>query len=459
MVVSKDNSCTTNNACPTYEFMLLNVARLLLNMSRDKSKIKFIGDLCSNQTLFIALCETFLSDVISDFEISISNYNIIRCDRYSRIGGGVCIYLKQSICYDLLLSYSNSVCDLLIIRLIQPELIVILIYRPPSCSGPQFEDVILKMKSVMFKLASPLPNIIMLGDFNLPTMSWSQPGDCFISRVFCPFVESLFLQQYVNLPTRKNNILDLVFCNSELIDSIDICDTFISDHCLLTVNTSIPVCFSKYHIIVNPPSSIFEMLNFRRCNWLTLQCALRDINWGALFSLVLNEDYFNVFMREITKVCTKIVPKARSTHCRVSSFFKERKGMMKRRTKLRKSLLRSHSQPTLNKLMTIEEDIITSHINELSHEEAIAVAKIKEDPNFFFRYAKRFSITKQEIGPLYSDNGSLTNDKKLICKLLLEQFNSAFSIPLSNKVVLFQFIRVVINNYHLITAQYLSLQS
>ena len=43
------------------------------------------------------------------------------------------------------------------------------------------------------------------------------------------------------------------------------------------------------------------MLNFKRCDWLTLQCALRDINWGALFSLVLNEDYFNVFMREIDK--------------------------------------------------------------------------------------------------------------------------------------------------------------
>ena len=310
---------------------------------------------------------------------------------------------------------------------------VILLYRPPSCSGPQYEDVILKMKSVMFKLVSPLPNIIMLGDFNLPTMSWSQPGDCFISRIFCPFVESLFLQQFVNVPTRKKYILDLVFCNSELIDGIDICDTFISDHCLLTVTTFIPVCFTKYYSIVNPPSSIFEMLNFKRCDWLSLQCALRDINWGALFSLVLNEDYFNVFMREITKVCTKIVPKAKSTHCHISSFYKERKGMMKRRTKLRKSLL--HSQQTLNKLMAIEEAIITSHINEHSHEEAIAVAKIKEDPNFFFRYAKRFSITKQEIGPFYSDNGSLTNDKKLICKLLLEQFNSAFSIPLSDKVV------------------------
>ena len=109
--------------------------------------------------------------------------------------------------------------------------------------------------------------------------------------------------------------------------------------------------------------------------------------------------------------------------------------MMKRRTKLRKSLLHSHSQQTRNKLMAIEEAIISSHINELSHEEAIAIAKIKEDPNFFFRYAKRLSITKQEIGPFYSDNGSLTNDKKLICKLLLEQFNSSFSIPLSDKVV------------------------
>ena len=120
--------------------------------------------------------------------------------------------------------------------------------------------------------------------------------------------------------------MDLVFCNSELIDSIDICDIFISDHCSLTVNSSIPVCFSKYHTIVNPPSSIFEMLNFKRCNWLTIQCALRDINWDALYSLVLNEDYFNVFMREITKVCTQMVPKARSTHCRVSSFYKEKKG-------------------------------------------------------------------------------------------------------------------------------------
>ena len=88
------------------------------------------------------------------------------------------------------------------------------------------------------------------------------------------------------------------------------------------VHTSIPVCYTKYHIMVNPPSSIFEMLNFKRCNWLSLQSALRDINWGALFSLVLDEDYFNVFIREIAKVCIQIVPKARTTHCHISRFLK-----------------------------------------------------------------------------------------------------------------------------------------
>ena len=40
VVASQDYSCTTNNACHTYEFMLLNVACLLLSMSKDKSNIQ-----------------------------------------------------------------------------------------------------------------------------------------------------------------------------------------------------------------------------------------------------------------------------------------------------------------------------------------------------------------------------------------------------------------------------------
>ena len=42
-----------------------------------------------------------------------------------------------------------------------------------------------------------------------------------------------------------------------------------------------------------------------------------------------------------------------------------------------------------------------------------AVAKIKDDPNYFYRYAKKFSIVKSDIGPLLDSSGNLTSDEKL----------------------------------------------
>ena len=41
----------------------------------------------------------------------------------------------------------------------------------------------------------------------------------------------------------------------------------------------------------------------------------------------------------------------------------------------------------------------------------------------------KFSIVKSDIGPLLDSSGNLTSDKKIICKLLLDQFNKIFSTP------------------------------
>ena len=38
---------------------------------------------------------------------------------------------------------------------------------------------------------------------------------------------------------------------------------------------------------------------------------------------------------------------------------------------------------------------------EKLYEESLAVAKIKSDPNYFIRYAKKFSVCVSYIGPLY----------------------------------------------------------
>ena len=69
---------------------------------------------------------------------------------------------------------------------------------------------------------------------------------------------------------------------------------------------------------------------------------------------------------------------------------------MRKRTKLRKM----SSIKSITQLIKIEQAICDSHFNEKLNEESIAVAKIKTDPNFFFRYAKKNCICKSDIGPI-----------------------------------------------------------
>ena len=50
------------------------------------------------------------------------------------------------------------------------------------------------------------------------------------------------------------------------------------------------------------------------------------------------------------------------------------------------------------------------------HEEHVVVSKIKVDPKHFFMYAKRYSICKQEVGPLLNPlNNTLTDYRYEMC--------------------------------------------
>ena len=57
-------------------------------------------------------------------EIHIPDFTVIRCDRVSRDGGGVCIYLRNSISFKTCLKFSNSVCDILIVSFQIPLLLL-----------------------------------------------------------------------------------------------------------------------------------------------------------------------------------------------------------------------------------------------------------------------------------------------------------------------------------------------
>ena len=87
-----------------------------------------------------ALNETRLDSTISDGLVKFSGFNIVRNDR-SRKGGGVCIYLRDSINYkirkDLIPNGLEAVC-LEIFKTNSRSFIVISVCRPPNSSSEFF---------------------------------------------------------------------------------------------------------------------------------------------------------------------------------------------------------------------------------------------------------------------------------------------------------------------------------
>ena len=135
----------------------------------------------------------------------------------------------------------------------------------------------------------------------------------------------------------------------------------------------------------------------------------------------------------IADKCMLFVPKKRGKNKVITSFHRKRIILMRKRRKLAKSHI-FVSEKTAQ-ILHVEELICESHRQEKLHDEEIAVTKIKMDPNYFFRYAKKHSICQSEVGPFLGPTKALISNKYEICCLLLDQFNSVFTKPNPDMIV------------------------
>ena len=118
--------------------------------------------------------------------------------------------------------------------------------------------------------------------------------------------------------------------------------------------------------------------------------------------------------------------------------FKHRKALMRKRRKLiikSKKHGLTRREKIKEQLVDIESELLKSHNDERLHDENKALDRIKSDPNYFFKYAKQFSKTATEVGPLLNANGVLVNDKRSMSEMLLKQFSSVFSTPSANHAI------------------------
>ena len=168
----------------------------------------------------LALNETRLDHSIPDDLVNIPNYDIIRNDR-NRNGGGVCIYVGNTISYRNLSHTIPDNLEAVVVEIRKPNsrpFIVSTIYRPPNSTV----DIFGKIGYFISKFDCEHNEFYLLGDLNCNMLDTSSH----VTKKLNLLLESYQLYQMINQPTRVTQ-----FTSSLL----DICVTSNPEHVILTV--------------------------------------------------------------------------------------------------------------------------------------------------------------------------------------------------------------------------------
>ena len=161
--------------------------------------------ICNANLDFICIMETWLKNHIDDNFVLVPGYNIIRRDRVTSDHGSICIYVHDSIRYDVLSDFTDENFEVLWVKIRPkrlprgiPSIIVGTVYHPPSA----IDSLILNyLYESLSKIEAIFPDcgLFLLGDFN---------------KLNCSRLKNAFdLRQIVPFPTRGQSKLDLVFTN------------------------------------------------------------------------------------------------------------------------------------------------------------------------------------------------------------------------------------------------------
>ena len=410
-------------------------------------KVQFLGELAKESDAFvIALTESHLKSQILDTEISIPGFEIFRADRQDHINkGGVITYVKDEYAcgVQVLSSGCNGTAEWLCLFLPVVRTVVANIYRPPSCAENKFKDTLTNISAAIEGISSPMPTIIVCGDFNLPIINWetgrSSGGTLEMQRqadALMEFMNTHCLQQMVQEPTRINNILDLFLTNNpDIIMNINTSNTVISDHKLITVDTYI----HRIEKQKQRDSKLegFASLNFnhKAVDWTRLNHDIQITNWKDEFEGRTEEEMLSLFYEKLLNSCQKFVPK-KGEFKRKSFIPRDRKILMRNRANINKQVGKARAARKLaliKKLEKIEYKLLESHKREEMGRESKAIGSIKEKPKYFFAYAK--STCKTPIGPLEKD-GKMIESPREMGQILQDQFVSVFSTPKFTQTIL-----------------------
>ena len=199
------------------------------------------------------ISETWLNDTILHSEL-LQGFNIFRRDRKDKIGGGVLIATKDCLQATRRCDLERDEIVLVVVQLRKTNnksVILYSYYRPPGTGS-----MALKLLNDSLPSNPGSSCIVVVGDFNVPLVSWSDNQSTPINRdgyAVCEDLSELigdnFMEQLVEGPThRAGSKLDLLLCNcpdmiSDVLASSPDKQIFPTDHFI--IEFSIRTKFSR----------------------------------------------------------------------------------------------------------------------------------------------------------------------------------------------------------------------
>ena len=296
------NGCTirpppvNNHRCPPdSKWQLPSVA--VINARSIKMKIDELSIILEeNHTDVASVCETWLEDSIDDQLVNISGYQLLRNDRIGKKGGGVMMYIKQTIPVKQWPALQDSKIESLWVTITPPRLprsvsciSLAVIYYPPTGDHIKLQGHILHAIDHI-RSFHPQTGIIITGDFNQ-----------FPDKLIEPLCN---IRQVVKAPTRGKNILDKIFSNFHqlYVNPVLLPPLGSSDHNMLIYlpNPSVPEERGKTKSVKTRVMGPNERAMFAQ--------DLRSINWFPLYCLSTYQDQHNYFYHTLNLLTSKHFP-------------------------------------------------------------------------------------------------------------------------------------------------------
>ena len=269
----------------------------------------------------IAVTKSFLSKDISDSELiseiggAVPLNQIFRKDRNEH-GGGVMLMVRNNV-PTTRRSDLESLCELMWVELSLNALKILVgvFYNPPSSNT----DALLQLHGTLAAIPDS-SNILLCGDFNLPTINWrldppSAPTSN--SAMLCNIIDDFNLSQLVLEPTRLDNILDLLLTNrADIVSDLIVADGLPgSDHdgIFYTLNV-IKKRITTHHR---------RMYNFKKADFDKFRDMLCSTPWDCCFLTDSLDECWENFKDIFLSVADMCIPSTVIRHAKRMSWLSD----------------------------------------------------------------------------------------------------------------------------------------